>query len=238
MSTSITEAHVPESAFGKWFLRTDTWTNHVLETALNDLEGLLPKEQRSYSVVADVGCGYGRSLKMLQDRFSPDKLIGIDVDPEMIECSTMEARQKNINVEFVRCSNSNMELNGDSIDLLFCHQTFHHLIYQQRAVKEYYRILKPGGILLFAESTKRYIHSWIIRLLFRHPMSVQKTAEEYLQIIRDAGFEVSDESVSYPFLWWSRWDLGVMERLLGMRPPDNREETLINLAAMKPKRYC
>ncbi len=188
----------------------------MLERALNDLQSLLPKEQRRYSVIADVGCGYGRSLKMLDDRFSPDKLIGIDV-------------------EFVCCSNSNMQLHDDSVDLLFCHQTFHHLIYQQKAIKEYYRILKPGGILLFAESTKHYIHSWIIRLLFRHPMRVQKTAEEYLQLIRGAGFEVSNESISYPFLWWSRKDLGLMERLFGVRPPDNREETLINLTAMKPE---
>lgn len=49
MNSSIREAHIPESAFGKWFLRSDTWTIHVLATALNDLEGLLPKGRSTYS---------------------------------------------------------------------------------------------------------------------------------------------------------------------------------------------
>ena len=36
-----------------------------------------------------------------------------------------------------------------------------------KAPKALLEQLKPGGVMLFAESTRRYIHSWIIRLLFR-----------------------------------------------------------------------
>jgi hypothetical protein len=95
-------------------------------------------------------------------------------------------------------------------------------------------VIKPGGVLLFAESTRRYIHSWIIRLLFRHPMEVQKSAPEYLALIRATGFSVSPESISYPYLWWSREDLGMLEKWFGVQPPREREETLINLVARKP----
>lgn len=35
------EPHVPETVFGKWFLQTSTWTVHVLDRALNDLERLI-----------------------------------------------------------------------------------------------------------------------------------------------------------------------------------------------------
>ena len=88
--------------------------------------------------------------------------------------------------------------------------------------------------IAFAESTRRYIHSWIIRLLFRHPMEVQKTAGEYLALVRSAGFQVAPQSISYPYLWWSREDLGLMERVLRIKPNAVREETLINLVAVKP----
>jgi len=125
-------------------------------------------------------------------------------------------------------------LEDNSVDLLFCHQTFHHLIEQEAAIQEFFRVLKPGGILLFAESTRRYIHSWMIRLLFRHPMEVQKTAEEYLALVRSAGFEVAPTAISYPYLWWSRNDLGLLERLLHIKPRTDREETLLNLVAVKP----
>jgi ubiquinone/menaquinone biosynthesis C-methylase UbiE len=229
------EPHVPETAFGKWFLRTETWTVHVLERALVDLQRLMPPGQPdSFAVVADVGCGYGRSLGKLHARFGPQRLIGMDIDPEMLQAAARETAALNIDAEFICCSSSNITLDDNSVDLLFCHQTFHHLIDQERAIAEFFRVLKPGGVLLFAESTKRYIHSWIIRLLFRHPMDVQKTAPEYLAMVRDAGFSVPDSAVSYPFLWWSREDLGLIESVLRITPPAVREETLINLVAVKP----
>jgi ubiquinone/menaquinone biosynthesis C-methylase UbiE len=105
---------------------------------------------------------------------------------------------------------------------------------QESAIKEFFRVLKPGGRLLFAESTRKYIHSWIIKWLFRHPMDVQKTAEQYLQLIRDSGFSVRDRNISYPYLWWSRSDLGIMERWFKRPIPNDKEETLINLVATKP----
>lgn len=228
------EPHVPETAFGKWFLRTNTWTLHVLERALDDLQRLMPGETRSFPVVADVGCGFGRSLGKLHARFAPQRLIAMDIDPEMLQASAGEMALLDIAAEFICCSSSNIQLEDNSVDLLFCHQTFHHLIDQPRAIEEFFRVLKPGGVLLFAESTRRYIHSWIIRLLFRHPMDVQKTAPEYLAMVRAAGFVVPDSAVSYPFLWWSREDLGMLESVLRIKPPSVREETLINLVARKP----
>ena len=232
------DPHVPETAFGKWFLRTETWTVHVLERALQDLERLMPATaatgRRSFEVVADVGCGYGRSLPKLHQRFAPTRLIGMDIEPEMLEASSKEVAAFGINAEFICCSSSNIALPDNSVDLLFCHQTFHHLIDQEKAIEEFFRVLKPGGVLLFAESTRRYIHSWIIRLLFAHPMDVQKTAPEYLALVRAAGFSVPDSAVSYPFLWWSREDLGLLETALRIKPKAVREETLINLVAVKP----
>lgn len=230
----ISTLHVPETLIGKWFLHTNIWTDRVLEIALQDLEGLIPNRKQEYHVIVDVGCGYGRSLSKLNRRFKPSKLIGMDIDPEMIEHSRKEAIQVGINAEFIQGSSSQLKLESNSVDLLFCHQTFHHLVYQEEAMQEFFRVLKPGGIMLFAESTKRYIHSWIIRLFFRHPMSVQKTADEYLNMIKQAGFCVPDDSVSYPFLWWSREDLGIAQNWFGIQPPQKREETLINLVAIKP----
>lgn len=227
-------AHVPETAFGKWFLQTHTWTVHVLERALRDLERLIPGRRERYPVVVDVGCGWGRSLPKLHERFQPEQLIGIDIDPEMLSASAAEARQAGIHVRLIQGSSACLALEDASVDLLFCHQTFHHLVEQDEAIREFFRVLKPGGILLFAESTRRYIYSWLIRFLFRHPMEVQKSAGEYLALVRSAGFTVPDDSISLPFLWWSREDLGIRERWFGIAPPAQREETLINLVATKP----
>jgi ubiquinone/menaquinone biosynthesis C-methylase UbiE len=228
------DPHVPETAFGKWFLQTETWTVHVLERAIADLVRLIPEPRSRYEVVADVGCGFGRSLPRLHAQFKPQRLIGMDIDPDMLQHSAREASNAGVKAELLNCSSSSIALPDASVDLLFCHQTFHHLIEQEQAIAEFFRVLKPGGVLLFAESTRRYIHSWIIRLLFRHPMDVQKTAGEYIALVRSAGFEVGEQSISYPFLWWSREDLGILERWFRIQPPAQREETLINLVAVKP----
>jgi len=64
-------------------------------------------------------------------------------------------------------------------------------------------------------------------------MDVQRRAPEYLAMIGNAGLEIHPHSVSYPYLGWSRPDLAIMERVFGLAPPANREETLINLVAVR-----
>jgi len=230
--------YIPETAFGDWFLQTRTWDVHVLEVALRDLERVDPSLRARHPVVIDVGCGWGGSLRKLAERCQPERLVGFDIAPKMVEAAAREAAKVSLAngraAEVIQADSSKLPLPDASVDLLFCHQTFHHLVDQDRAIAEFFRVLKPGGKLLFAESTRRYIHSWIIRLLFRHPMQMQKTAPEYLALVRAAGFAVPDTQVSYPFLWWSREDLGLVERVLRVKPPAVREETLINLVATKP----
>ena len=64
-------------------------------------------------------------------------------------------------------------------------------------------------------------------------MEVQKTAQDYLAIVRGAGFDLPDARISTPYLWWSRPDLGFLE-WIGVPVPQNREETLLNAVASKP----
>ena len=227
-------AHVRETRFGTWFLSTQTWAVHVLQRAFTDLERLIQDRRSSYPVIVDVGCCWGRSFKLLHERFAPRRLIGLDIDPAMLDAAGAEAARHGIDVDLRQGSSAALPLASRSVDMVFCHQTFHHLVEQESALREFHRVLKPGGVMLFAESTKAYIESWMIRLLFRHPMEVQRTAPEYLAMIRAAGFEIDPRSISYPYLWWSRADLGVRERWLRIAPPAVREETLINLVALRP----
>lgn len=229
---------MPETRFGIWFLGSETWLKHVLEVAIADLVRLIGKDgQRTYGTIVDVGCGQGKSFSLLKQRFNPYRMIGIDADPEILQIARNQAQQDGVQVETLLGTSASIALPDNSVDIIFCHQTFHHLVEQEKAIAEFYRVLKPGGMMLFAESTRAYIHSWIIRLLFRHPMEVQKTAEEYLALIRQTGFQVPEEKISYPYLWWSRSDLGLLNRLgIKKTPPfGQREETLLNLVAFKPQ---
>ena len=224
---------VPESRIGFWFLGTETWESRVIRVALEDLERLIPKGRRPYRpVVLDAGCGQGKSFLPLVERFAPERIIGIDFESQCIEAA--EAMRGELPVEIRRGDLSALDLPDGAVDLVFCHQTFHHLTRQEEALKEFHRVLKPGGLLLFAKSTRAYIQSWLIRLLFRHPMEVQRSAEEYVEMVRAQGFEFGPENVSCPYLWWSRSDLGALEFWgFPLPKPGEREETLVNLVATK-----
>jgi ubiquinone/menaquinone biosynthesis C-methylase UbiE len=226
-------AYVEETRVGNWFLNTDVWAVHVVRRALYDLLPLIPDRRPFYPVVLDAGCGWGRSFRFLNRLFCPQHLIGIDINTDLIGAAAARAAQEGVAVDLRQGDASRLDLPDESVDLIFCHQTFHHLVDQEGAIAEFHRVLKPSGLLLFAESTQVYIESWIIRLLFRHPMEVQKTASGYLGLIRGAGFFVREEAISCPYLWWSQPDLGIREKLFGATPRSFDEETLLNLVAVR-----
>ncbi|MEB0040209.1 class I SAM-dependent methyltransferase [Pseudomonas sp. MH10] len=238
---NFSETYVEETRFGLWFLRSHTWQHHVLRVAINDLRRLFNDGSGtpppSDPVLLDVGCGQGKSFQRLKEVFSPARLLGVDADPRSLTLSRTEARIRSISVELTGSDCAQLPMPDASVDLLFCHQTFHHLVEQEKALAEFYRVLKPGGYLLFAESTKAYIDTWVIRWLFRHPMQVQKSAAQYLEMLRGQGFEFGPQNVSYPYLWWSRAkDFGLLERFGLKRPAPfgQRDETLVNVVARKP----
>ena len=229
--------YVPETRIGFRFLRTHTWQHHVLRVAINDLKRMMGSPMPSFGTLLDVGCGQGRSFRLLRDAFQPARLIGLDADPHSIELSREEAAREGMKVDLIAGDCAKIDLPDASVDVVFCHQTFHHLVEQERALDEYWRVLKPGGLRLFAESTKAYIDTWVIRWFFRHPMHVQKSADEYIAMLHGRGFVFGADRVSLPYLWWSRSsDFGLLERW-GLRappPPGVREETLVNVVAQKP----
>src|SRR5260370_6717167 len=163
--TDSTRLFVPERRFGFWFLGTQTWETRVVRVALDDLERLIPRQRRpQLPVVLDVGCGQGKSFRPLQEHLAPQRIIAIDFEEKCLERAADEAVREKLPVDIRRGDISALELADESVDLLFCHQTFHHLTPPLRALEEFYRVLKPGPLLLFAQSTPAHIHSCLIPL--------------------------------------------------------------------------
>lgn len=221
-----------ETRFGRWFLTTEVWVKYVLAVALDDLVQLLGPVYGPCSTVLDVGCGRGRALPLLERMFKPELLVGLDVDPAMVKLAAREAARCRCRIELKVGPATALDLPDASLDVIFCHQTFHHLADQSGAAREFYRVLKPGGALLLSESCAPFIRSLPVRILFRHPMEVQKPAEQYLELLRSVGFTFTDERVSLPYPWWSRPDFGLRE-WLGWSAPARRQKTLLNVVAFR-----
>ena len=233
---SIAEQHdsnwVRETRVGTWFLGTNMWREHVLPNAIQELLRLGAPAAPGQTIL-DIGCGEGFAFPLLARHFSPRRLIGIDIDPALIARGHAVAEACSCPVSLKIGNATDIDLEDGSVDIVFCHQTFHHLSEQDAAAREFFRVLAPGGTLLFAESCRSFIFSWWVRLFFRHPMEAQKSAQEYATVLRDAGFLFSDNALSTPYPEWSRPDFG-LSALLGRKNAANRREPLVCVVARRP----
>jgi SAM-dependent methyltransferase len=225
------EPWVRETQIGTWFINTGVWVKYVLARALGDLVRLAGDRIPSAPVVLDLACGRGKAIPLLVDTFAPRRVIAFDVDASEVARAERETAVR-CPVRFGQCGATRLALDDASVDLVFCHQSFHHFIDQEATLSELYRVLKPGGVLLLSESLRAFIYTRRIRYLFRHPMEVQKSAPEYLHMFERGGFQFSRANYETSFVWWSRRDMGLFERLGFPRPL--AEDTLLNLAAFRP----
>jgi SAM-dependent methyltransferase len=76
-------------------------------------------------------------------------------------------------VELIGSDCATLAVPDASVDLLFCHQTFHHLVEQEKALAEFYRVL--AGRLPAVRRVHRGLHRYLgDSLAVPHPMHVQK----------------------------------------------------------------
>jgi SAM-dependent methyltransferase len=91
-------------------------------------------------VILDVGCGIGTYVKHLRD-FS-DTVYGVDVDIEKVK----EASQYLPNIK--QGSAEVLPFDDRMFDIVLSHEVLEHVGDDQLAVREAFRVLKPGGRLL------------------------------------------------------------------------------------------
>lgn len=223
---------VRESRFGRWFLTTNIWFHYVLTEAVLDFKQLLNNRLSGTPKILDVGCHQGLAFGLLEQHFYPRTIIGVDIDSEFVGVARDAAQHCQCEVKCENGTVYNLDLPDASIDLIFSHQLLHHLSDQARALEELYRVLVPGGIILVGESCRSFIHSLPVRLLFRHPKNVQKSADEYVELVKSHGFTILDEDIQISRPWWSRGDYGVT-KLLGL-PQRPKEPTEVLMIARKP----
>lgn len=224
---------VPETRFGHWFLGTNIWVRYVVVVALNQLVGLLPAGTRAPRRILDAGCGPGVSLPLLDRHFRPESIVALDIDPAEIERSRRQSPLCSCRIELCQGDAARLELADASVDMVLCHQTLHHVVRQETVLREIYRVLAPGGTLLLAESCRDFIQSTPVRMLFRHPNEVQKTATEYQQLVRQVGFKFGPEHVATSTPFWTLPDWGLARKLFGRRNSE-AEPTEVYLVAFKP----
>ena len=99
----------------------------------------------SESVALDLGCGTGLFTDKVYQA-TQAKITGIDISEELLE----QARKRQPNAEFKIDDAMSMSYPDNHFDVVFGSSILHHLE-MDKATVEIFRVLKPGGKMIFAE---------------------------------------------------------------------------------------
>ena len=99
--------------------------------------------------ILDVGCGYGFYSEKCSAYAS--EVIGIDIFKEHLHIAK---RRKRDNTYLILNSAEHLAFKDDTFDAIICIEVLEHIPFDERAVIEFSRILKPGGVLIVTGPNK------------------------------------------------------------------------------------
>jgi len=121
---------------------------------------------RPGGVLTDIGCGPGRLLFLIADRFKELKVIGIDASKEMIELAEKKAleRDKAGRIEFRIGDVGKLPLESATVDFAVSTLSLHHWSNTNSGLSEIHRVLRPGGQMLLFDlrrDARRFFY-WLL----------------------------------------------------------------------------
>ncbi len=144
--------------------------------------------------VLDLGSGTGFDCFLAAERVGKkDKVIGVDMTPEMVEQAKEHARRGGFeNVEFRLGDIENLPVENNEVDVVISNCVINLSPEKERVFLEAFRVLKPGGRMVVSdivtavplpESVKRSTTAYIACI------AGAATKQEYIEAIKKAGFE-------------------------------------------------
>ncbi|UCE11890.1 MAG: arsenite methyltransferase [Candidatus Thorarchaeota archaeon] len=149
---------------------------------------------RAGETVLDLGSGAGLDVFMAARQVGETgRVIGIDMTPAMLEKARMNVEKIGLtNVEFREGDIENLPVDDDSIDVIISNCVINLAPDKAKVFRESFRVLRPGGRLMVSD----IVLEVGLPTGFRDEIATYTgciggaiSEDEYLQHIRDAGFE-------------------------------------------------
>ena len=125
-------------------VRKNELENEMGQRWLHEIERFLP-EGRKLDIL-DVGTGTGFFAVLLAQQ--GHRVEGIDLTPAMLEEARTLAKQRNLDITFREMDAQNLLYPDAVFDVVISRNLTWTLPDPQRAYAEWFRVLKPGGVLL------------------------------------------------------------------------------------------
>jgi ubiquinone/menaquinone biosynthesis C-methylase UbiE len=144
----------------------------------------------------DICCGWGVPTRYLASRFGC-KILAIDITQRSIDFARKITAGQEVEhlISFNQGDALNLKIESGELDLVWSQDGFCHIPDRQRLLAECFRILKPGGHLVFSDWMRgeyitdqefsSYCQAWSFPVI--------ETAESYTTQLRKAGFAIMSQ---------------------------------------------
>lgn len=179
LNNLIEQAKNPNGIIGSFMLR-------IMNTAHIQMNkwALEKIEIREKTVMLDVGCGGGKTLKLLSKMNEYGKVYGIDYSDQAVKDSirTNKVDVATGKVHVQQASVTDIPFPDNNFDLITAFQTHYFWPDLENSIKEVFRVLKQEGcFFIIAEIYKINYH-----------MKTYKTNEDMEQLFKKVGFNTVD----------------------------------------------
>lgn len=119
--------------------------SHIQQEVSRRLLNRLDYFRLNPSIILDLGCGHAKNLSILQSLYKDSTVIGLDLSVEMLR------KYDDTDTSNYICADAKyLPINKQSVDLIFINLLFPWINDLQQLFIECQRILRPGGLMLFA----------------------------------------------------------------------------------------
>jgi ubiquinone/menaquinone biosynthesis C-methylase UbiE len=152
--------------------------------------------------ILELGCSVGMSSVPLKERFPQSEVWGTDISAAMVRYAHKRAIELNAEICFKQMLAEEITFPDDHFDIVFANILFHEMPTSatRRAIAEAHRVLRPGGVVAFADIKDRshiapgpesalatYNHTWQVENNgeIYHMQFIQS---DLAVMLREAGF--------------------------------------------------
>jgi ubiquinone/menaquinone biosynthesis C-methylase UbiE len=160
--------------------------------------------------VADIACGTGILAARIASELQPDEVYGVDMSDGMLA----QAKARTSDVQWRKGPAEHLPFEDETLDAVVTTSAF-HFFDQPAALREFHRVLAPGGLVAVATLSPRQVLPLYRLSANRFNPAHNPSPAEMRALFTDAGIRVSDQHrVRRPV-----WTLVVSDLItIGLKP--------------------
>lgn len=150
----------------------------------------------------EVGCGNGTGTEVILELFKARHVDAFDLDDILVKKAIRRLAKYGERVSVCQGDVTSINTVDASYDAVFDFAIIHHVPDWERALKEVYRVLKPGGRFYAEEVFDKFILHPLFSHIFQHPQENRFNHQQFILGLENAGFTIVDSNQLWGYFGW------------------------------------